>query len=190
MNTPAHVVFNLLALGKRERPDWLLPVTAGALLPDLPIVWFYFQQKVLMGTSEAAIWSRAYYEENWQRFFDLFNSLPLIALGAGAAMLFGARRTGVFFVSMAFHCLTDLPLHHDDAHRHFYPFSDWRFQSPVSYWDPSHFGAWIALAEILMVLVASVVLVRRFKQHWVRVLVGLIAASYLAYFGYVFAVWV
>ena len=27
-------------------------------------------------------WSDAYFEPGWQAFFDLFNSLPLIALGA------------------------------------------------------------------------------------------------------------
>ena len=91
MNTPAHAVLNLLVLGRRERPELLSPIALGALTPDLPMVWFYFREKVLCGTPEVVIWSESYFAPGWQRLFDLFNSLPLIALGAAVAWALKAR---------------------------------------------------------------------------------------------------
>ena len=58
--------------------------------------------------------------------------------------------------------------HRDDSHRHPYPLSDWRFISPLSYWDPVHHGQWLGLAEAS--LVAEVI------------------AMYLAYFAFVMLV--
>ena len=51
------------------------------------------------------------------------------------------------------HLTFDLPFHHDDDHPHFWPFSDWRFTSPLSYWDPAHDGRVIALAEVGLAVV-------------------------------------
>ena len=85
---------------------------------------------------------------------------------------------------MLLHCAFDLPLHHDDAHRHFLPISNWRYQSPVSYWDPAHAGALGAGLEVACVLGASVVLWRRFEQRWIR---GLLAFwSMLSLFVYTY----
>ena len=41
MNTPAHVVLNLLVLSPRDRPRLFTPVTLGAVLPDAPMFAFY-----------------------------------------------------------------------------------------------------------------------------------------------------
>lgn len=60
-------------------------------------------------------------------------------------------------MSMVFHSLGDLPVHHDDAHRHFFPFSDYRLISPISYWDPQHYGRIVAGVEVLAVWVATAV---------------------------------
>jgi hypothetical protein len=70
------------------------------------------------------------------------------------------------------HVFGDLPLHHDDAHRHFFPFLDWRFRSPVSYWDPAHRGAWASLVEFTVVLAAALRMYRRREllRPWVGVI--------------------
>ena len=55
----------------------------------------------------------------------------------------------LFFASALIHLFCDLPVHHDDAHRHFLPLTDWRLASPLSYWDPNHYGhifLWFELA--------------------------------------------
>ena len=61
MNTPAHAVINLLILGKKEKPQYNLPIVFGGILPDLPMVIFYFYEKFWRGIPEQIIWSESYY---------------------------------------------------------------------------------------------------------------------------------
>ncbi len=188
MNTPAHVVLNALVLGRGRWRDHWVAITGGALVPDLPMFGFYLYQRAVLEAPERRIWSEAYFQPGWQTFFDLFNSLPLIALGALVA--WRARATGwlAFFASMALHCLLDLPLHREDAHGHFFPFSSWRFESPVSYWDPAHYGLYFAGAEALLVLVGALVLTRYAPPRaWrfvggVSVLLYLVLGAFLLWF--------
>ena len=42
---------------------------------------FYAYEKSWLKTPERVIWGEAYYDSGWQTFFDVFNSLPLLALG-------------------------------------------------------------------------------------------------------------
>lgn len=78
----------------------------------------------------------------------------------------------------------DLPLHYDDAHRHFMPFSDWRFESQVSYWDPRRGGALGAALELLALVGASAVLWVRGAGRSQRVALALLCALYaLGYTG-------
>ncbi len=188
MNTPAHVVASLLILGDRDRPETGLPLVVGALLPDAPIVAFYAYQKLWRGMPEAWIWSEGYYLPQWQAFFDVFNSLPLILVGLLAARAAGSVLLAAGFASMGVHVLGDLPLHHDDAHRHLFPFSDWRFESPVSYWDPAHHGALAGLIESISVL--TVALWMYWRWALLRPWVAVTTAVYLLYWVYVFMVWV
>lgn len=190
MNTPAHAVFNLIVLGRKNHPEDLTPIAFGAVLPDMPMVLFYSVHKVILGTPEMVIWTEAYHSPGWQVFFDLLNSLPIIALIGFVAWQLGSRWITILSASMALHALCDLPLHNTDAHRHFYPFSDWRFESPISYWDPSHYGLWFAGAEIAMVIIGALWLLRRYQSRWAKSLFALVAISYVVYIGYVIVVWV
>ena len=125
-----------------------LLVTLGALMPDLPMLGFYAYQRVFLGTPESVIWADAYFRPSWQLLFDLFNSIPLLALAALLAWRAGATPALAFLLSMLLHCLADLPLHNDDAHAHFLPLSDWRFRSAISYWDPRFYGRVAAGLEL------------------------------------------
>ena len=79
MNTPGHAVVNLLILGKRDRRSLFAPVAFGAILPDLPLFVFYAYEKGWLKTPERVIWAESYNDLGWQAFFDIFNSLPLLA---------------------------------------------------------------------------------------------------------------
>lgn len=184
MNTPTHAVLNLALLGRGEtRRGWAW-IVAGAIVPDLPIVLFFLTSNFLYHIPAQEMWTHAYFVSGWQHAIDALHSFPLIALGWAAARWRGWRGGELFFASLFLHSLGDFPLHVEDAHRHFYPFSGWRFESPVSYWDPRHHGAWGATFELCALLAASAVVVRRARSRWARVGV----CAYAALFALVWAV--
>ena len=111
-----------------------------------------------------------------------------VAVAYLAAAWLGRRFASALFASVLFHSLADLPLHHDDGHRHFWPFSDFRFASPVSYWDPSHHGNSVLTIEAFLVIAvpASFFLWRRDAGLcWAASLAGL---AWLL--GFLYARWV
>lgn len=140
MNTPAHVLLNLLCLGRNRSANVVTSIAIGGVLPDAPMLVFYFVEKILRGSSEQYIGRQAYYQLRWQNFIDIFNSLPIMAFGFLLALWTSSKVGMLLFASMALHTLGDLPLYHDDGHHHFFPLSNWRFESPISYWDPDHYG--------------------------------------------------
>lgn len=178
MNTPAHVLVNLALLqqsplaerwrakGKLQRAG--LWIAAGALLPDAPMFVFFVWQSAILGTPQDTIWGAAYFRESWQLFFDVFNSIPLAALGLLVARRLAQPGLVLLFASVLIHCGIDLALHHDDAHAHFLPFTSWHFTSPVSYWDPRHFGWLGAGIELFAVLAASASLAKASRGRWLR----------------------
>jgi hypothetical protein len=191
LNTPAHALIAVASLaGGRRRPQTRYAIL-GAVLPDLPMFGFYFWQRGAVGLPETQIWQEAYFRPEWQLLFDAFNSAPAALLGLALALLASPRIRSalqVFFGAILLHVALDLPFHHDDAHRHFLPLTQWRFESPVSYWDPSRAGALGAGLEVACVLGSSALLWRRFEQRAVRaMLVGLCGLSlfgYAYFYGY------
>ena len=191
MNTPAHIVLSALVLGRRENTRRNhVAIFIGALLPDAPLFFFYFVEKWLKGIPEEVIWTERYYLEVWQNFFDIFNSLPIMAVLFVIGLKLKARSLMLVALSMVLHVAGDLPLHHDDGHRHLFPLSDWRFQSPFSYWDPAHYGTIIGWLEVAMVLGGCVWLLRRYTSWLGRGLVLCLLASHVSYLGYAFIAWV
>ncbi len=187
MNTPAHAIFNLALLGRKKQPQWNPLIIWGALIPDLAMFAFYLWLRLATDIPENQIWRVEYYRPFWQTLFDWFNSIPLALLGMG--VMFYARRTGIalLFASILLHCLQDLPLHNDDAHRHFLPLSNYRFESPLSYWDPDHYGQIMGLIELVLMVVASIYVFRRVRSRWTKGLLisvnvpALLLLAYLAF---------
>ena len=187
MNTPAHAVLNLLLLARDKDHRVKAAVVGGALIPDLAIVVFYAWQ-LLLGTAENQIWSQEYYRPIWQAWIDVFNSVPLIVLAMLLCWHFRRYVLLALLASMLLHVFGDLPLHHDDAHRHFFPFSDWRYSSPISYWDPEHYGNQASLVEFSLVFAAAIFMYLRHPAT--RPWVSAIVAIYLVYWLYVYLVWI
>ena len=155
MNTPSHVIVNLAIFSKLPLPQANLAIVIGAVLPDLPMFGFYIWLKYVRKMPSREIWSKAYFEPFWQNIFDVVNSIPLILIGLAIAYQYHWQIAQVICISMLVHCLFDLPVHNDDAHRHFFPFSNYRFISPFSYWDPRHHGSLVALVEIILAVLAT-----------------------------------
>lgn len=77
------------------------------------------------------------------------------------------------------HAAVDFLTHHSDAQQ-LWPFTEWKFESPFSYWDAAHFGNVVAPFEALLVLVLAILLVIRVRSLWERLLSIAIAALLLA----------
>lgn len=189
MNTPAHVAVNFVILAKKGKPRWSLPIVMGSLMPDIPIYLFYFYQKLIAGMSERIIWSDVYFRPSWQNLFDSFHSFPILLISAILSYRFGRTGLALFFSSMFLHSLGDFPLHNNDAHRHFFPVSDYRFFSPLSYWDSRHYGGLVSIVESLLVLCLSVIIWRRDNTRWHRAVPAFVILFYLLGYGVALVLW-
>ena len=184
MTTQSHVILNIAFLSKRDKPFLHCYAFIGAVLPDLPMFVFFVVETFIRKTPQRELWDSRYFTDAWQTFFDLFNAIPLILilLGIGYYLL-NSEKITVFAWSMLIHCFFVFMTHHDDGHHHFFPLSDFVFESPISYWDEDHYGRVVAPIERLVILVASIYLFPRLKTRlarWGLVLVNvLFLASYL-----------
>jgi hypothetical protein len=182
MNTPGHYILNLALLGKTISPKHHLAIAIGAILPDVPIFVFYFVTKFIYKMPEGKIWSEAYYEPFWQNLVALFHSIPLALMGTTIFYRLGYKPGMILCISLVCHSLLDLPVHHDDAHRHFFPLSNYRFISPFSYWDTNHYGKIVSLIEMTLVLGVNPLVLSWLSSHWTKGIVIAINLFYL--FGY------
>lgn len=156
MRTPGHAVINLAVLGAQVQPGAAGAIIAGAVVPDIPIVVLYVRERWLRGTPEERIWADHYQRPFWQAVIHGAHSIPLGLAGLAVSLAVGAPRAAAFFASAALHALCDLPVHAEDAHRHFLPISSYRYKSPLSYWDVRYHARYVALAELVLVLGATV----------------------------------
>lgn len=175
MNTVAHLIVASAVLSRRKAPRRNLAICLGALLPDLSIYIFFAWSRV-QGWSGDETWNVRYWTEPWQTFGAISNSFVIAGIIFALALW---RKWGLLAVGCAavlLHLALDFPLHADDAHRHFWPVTDWRFHSPVSYWDPDANGRIGVAIETLTAGLCSAILWIRFDRLWVRGIVGVIAA--------------
>ena len=179
MNTQTHLLLAAAVLGRRAGPRGQAAILAGALAPDLSI-FALAGFAVLTSMSGEAVWEDAYWSEPWQTLSAVSNSFPLWAAALALSLSLRRRIPALFCAAALLHLAFDLPVHADDAHRHFWPITDWRFHSPVSYWDPAHFGRIASLAEAAGGLGLALVLWRRHVARWVRVALVLAALGYAA----------
>ena len=184
MHTPTHTLLALAALARRNTPRRNLAILAGSLLPDLFIYLAWPWLTFVRGESQTRIWEDIYFDAPMQAWGALFNSAPLyagVALGGWLARTTLAGRLALLFALAALiHIATDLPVHAEDAHRHVWPLTDWRFHSPLSYWNSAHHARWVGSAESLLGLGLCAVLWKRFSALWVHVVLAILAALYLA----------
>ena len=179
MNTQTHLLLAAAVLGRRASPRAQGAILAGALAPDLSI-FALAGFALVTGMSGEAIWQGAYWAEPWQTLSAISNSVPLWGAGLALSLSLRRRTMALFCAAALLHLAFDFPLHADDAHRHFWPLSDWRFHSPVSYWDPAHHGRIASLVEAAGGLGLVVLLWRRHAGRWARVALALAALGYVA----------
>jgi hypothetical protein len=86
----------------------------------------------------------------------------------------------IFALAGLTHASGDFFVHVADAHAQFWPFSQWRFVSPVSYWDPAHYGTQFSIFEACIGVVLTLLLIRRFRSLIIRLLLLVLLAAYVA----------
>lgn len=183
MITSTHALLALAALSKRGEAKRNLSVLTGSLLPDLAIFLWAPYQSIVNDVSGAEMWDKLYFEPPMQNLIAWFNSVPIYAglllIGILARSKTWGKLLMVFALAALIHIATDMPVHADDAYRHFWPISDWRFYSPLSYWDVNHHAGWVGKLDILIALISIAVLWRRFSGRWVKIALGVTAFLYM-----------
>ncbi len=184
MNSPTHSLLALAVLSKRGETKRNWAVFIGSLLPDLAIYLWFPYQALIKGESGKRIWDELYFEPPMQNLIALFNSIPIYAalaiIGYVARTKLWGKCLLFFALAALIHMATDLPVHGHDAYRHFWPISEWRFYSPISYWETDHHAGWVSLVEAVIALGSIAILWRRFPKRWVRIVLGLLALLYVA----------
>ncbi|MFD0916392.1 hypothetical protein ACFQ14_08240 [Pseudahrensia aquimaris] len=188
MMSQTHILLSSALFSKPGHSLRNAAIVVGAFIPDLAIFALFGWSKAA-GIAEQTVWNELYWREPWQSWAAAGNSLPLyITLGLIGVILLriagGVWRIGLVLafiaLSASLHIAGDLPVHVQDAHRHLWPLSDWKFISPISYWNPAHHGTLFAIFEICLGLLLAIVLFRRFQTPWLRVTLGLVIALYIA----------
>ena len=178
MNTPSHFLINY-SLGRwlklpqryKIRMD---AVVWGSLAPDMmlyllsvgAIVYYRFMSGWSMERATDYVFDTLFFQNPWWIALHNFFQAPFVLLtiiAISALMLYAHRErretTGyrvalwilVFSLSASLHTIIDILTHHDDGPLLLFPFSSTvRFRSPVSYWDPRHYGRIFAIGEGLL----------------------------------------
>lgn len=184
MNSPTHTLLALALLSKRGATKRNWAVILGSLIPDAAIWLWAPYQSLVNGVSGEQMWRELYFAAPMQNLIAYFNSIPIYAALAVLGYVMRAKTWGklllVFALAALIHMATDLPVHNHDAYRHFWPFSDWRFFSPFSYYEREHHAGWVSVIEAAIALISIAVLWRRFPKLWVKIVLSVLALLYLA----------
>ncbi len=168
MNTPTHVILAAAVFAKPNQPKVTWAAILGGFLPDFSLYFMVIWHKFVLGTPEAVIFGQVYYNRFWQSVFAIEHSFPVWGAILLLAWLWRSDWGIAFGGSGVLHQMFDFPLHNDDARPHFWPFSDWKFESPISYWDAAHYGNIVAPLEVGFALVLLAILWKRFHGQWAR----------------------
>jgi hypothetical protein len=198
MITTTHILIAGAVLTRRDAPrKQNMLAFFGGFFPDMS-VFIMVAFSALTGIGRGNMWRSPdgmYWQEPWQSFSAISNSIPLYAfliiLGWMLAMYvplyrYYWRLLGVFAAGALLHVIADFPVHTDDAHVHFWPITDWRFFSPVSYYQRSHYGDIVSAIELVVGLGLAALLLWRFRNIWARVFIIALVLPYFISLGFVF----
>src|SRR3954470_19135367 len=180
VNTPTHVLMGMAAFGSPKAPKLTVAAALGGLLPDGPAILMVLWASRVQGYGPGMIFGTLYFSPSWQALLAPWHSVPLWALVLALGLYLRSPATEAFPASGLLHQACDFPVHADDPHRHFWPLSDWRFHSPVSYWDPRHYGRLFEPFEFALTLGLLAFLAWRYRSPWLRGALGLLALAYVA----------
>ncbi len=141
----------------------------GGVLPDLSLYLMAGVSLFVLQIPPSRVFGELYFSPAWQSVFAVDNSFVIWGLGLAVAL--GLRSAPAIAMTGAglLHLATDFSLHNDDARQHFWPLSDWVYESPLSYWDSHHHAASVAPLTLLTVLISAAVIWRRWPDWRLRI---------------------
>ena len=191
--TPTHVVTNALLarraartstanaapsggwlrtlLGDRSKRRWFV---FGGLAPDLGLYAltagafaFYptFRGLTFQETGTLAFDDLFYNDPVWLILQNTLHSPVVLAGLAVAGKALGKPRLLSFAIGCGIHTAMDIPVHHNDGPLYLFPLN-WtlRFNSPVSYYDPAHYGNIVGPVDLAITLLGGAYLLFRWRR--------------------------
>ncbi|MEY1556449.1 cobalamin biosynthesis protein CobQ [Yoonia sp. R2331] len=183
MMSQTHLIFGMAAFGKPENSRITLAALAGSFIPDASLYLLAGAHLFVLNTPPQVVFGQLYYSESWQAIFRIDNSIVLWAITLMLGIMFRAKVVIALCGAALLHLFLDFPLHNDDARAHFWPITDWKFISLVSYWDSRYYGHIVGPVEVAASLVACVWLFVRFRKRWERGVIAVLTALQLAAAG-------
>ncbi|MDA9865082.1 cobalamin biosynthesis protein CobQ [bacterium] len=179
MNTPAHLIVGTALFAREDRRGTYISALAGSAAPDVSLYVMVAVSIWGMGVPAQTVFREYYYSDAWQSVFAVDNSFVLWGLLLALAVWRGWTRVIAFSGAGLAHLTLDFPLHTHDARQHFWPITDWVFESPFSYWDHSAHAGVIGPFELGISVVLAAVLVRSFRSWRVRIATGVFLVAEL-----------
>jgi len=150
----------------------------GGALPDLPSIAaaaYYIGPRFLTGgwssMDSEEVLDAIYFTGPFGATGSALHSLvpPALLLALYAALRLGRRdRRGVLLwllIGWAGHTVVDFLTHAEDTRPLFWPISSWEWSSPVSYWDPDHYGQiFFAVNHAVLLLTIALLLFKRLRK--------------------------
>ena len=184
------MIFAATAFAKPFDRRRTIAAVAGALAPDLSLYVMASVSLYVLRISPDVVFGELYFSTAWQQVFAIDNSFLVWGALAGVAWWLGAKNGVVFAASALMHLALDFPLHHDDGRPHFWPVTDWVFESPVSYWDRSAHAGLVGPVEMALCAVFCLILMRRYHSLRSRLVIaglGLVQIAPVFVWMFVFA---
>lgn len=181
--TPSHIVYawalsrSKITHGFQSAKSTVVFIL-GALTPDVPVYLFFIVEGLIKQRSQEIMWDQMYFESWWSILFTLSHSLIVWPLLFSIAWLARAPLIKWFALSGIIHICTDFLVHTHDAYKHFWPLSEWRFVSPLSYYDISSFGDIVGFLDSLCVIGLLLWLLTLTSHRYLR---GLIVVLIILY---------
>lgn len=196
MMTNTHMLIAAAATGRPQMRWWHLVLAwLGGIVPDINMVVMIAWAR--LSRFSGNMWrgpDGLYWQQPWQTYSAILNSIPMWASGAvigywifRVSERFKEWGRGLLILCSGclLHVLVDFPVHTDDAHVHFWPFTDWRYYSSVSYYRGDEHGDIVGSIELVVGIALAAFIVWRFKQWPMRLVAAVMVLPYFLSVGFI-----
>lgn len=182
MITTTHVVTNMLLARRSKRhgkpgvvaaePKWF---AVGGVAPDVGLtlltagaaIWLPRSRDMSLQEAMEYAFNTLFFEDRvWIAVSNTLQSPVVLVVILVIAKLTASPRLMAFAAGCLLHATMDVAVHHDDGPLLFFPF-DWnyRFESPLSYYDRDHYGAIVAPIDMAITVIGGGFLARQWWKH-------------------------